>query len=151
MSDEVPTGWKGGRRRFLNWFLGTGIGAVAIAVLYPVIRYLNPPEIPEAAVSRVLAAKVDEIPLNSGKIFRFGNSPGVLVRTSEGEFRAFSATCTHLDCTVQYRKDLTRIWCACHNGFYDLTGKNVSGPPPRPLEAFEVKVLGDEVFVSRKA
>ncbi len=41
------------------------------------------------------------------------------------------------------------IWCACHNGRYDLTGKNVSGPPPRPLEEFHVNVRGDEIIVSR--
>jgi Rieske Fe-S protein len=138
------------RRGFLNWFLGTGFGAAAVAIFYPVIRYLNPPEIPEATVSRVLAGGVDEIPLNSAKIFKFGSSPGILVRMADGEFRAFTATCTHLDCTVQFRSDRGQIWCACHNGFYDLSGKNVAGPPPRPLESFVVKVLGDEVFVSRK-
>ena len=63
---------------------------------------------------------------------------------------AFSAICTHLDCTVQFREDLSRIWCACHNGHFDLTGRNVEGPPPRPLDAFEVNVRGDEIVVSRK-
>jgi Rieske Fe-S protein len=150
MSADIPNGSGSTRRGFLNWFLGTSFGAAAVAIFYPVLRYVNPPEIPEATVSRVLAARVDEIPLNSAKVFKFGSAPGILVRTAEGEFRAFTATCTHLDCTVQYRGDMTQIWCACHNGFYDLTGKNVSGPPPRPLENFVVKVLGDEVFVSRK-
>jgi Rieske Fe-S protein len=59
--------------------------------------------------------------------------------------------CTDLNCTVQYREDLHQIWCACHNGLYDLAGRNVSGPPPRPLESFEVHVQGEDVVVSRKA
>ena len=52
-----------------------------------------------------------------------------------GNYRALSATCTHLGCIVQYRSDLQEIWCACHNGLYDLNGRNISGPPPRPLAA----------------
>jgi len=78
------------------------------------------------------------------------NRPGLLIHTSSGEYRAMSATCTHLSCTVQYRDDLQQVWCACHNGKYDLNGRNVSGPPPRPLEAFEVQVQGDEIFVRRR-
>ena len=61
-----------------------------------------------------------------------------------------SATCTHLSCTVQYRADVQQVWCACHNGMYDLNGRNISGPPPRPLEAFDVNVKGNEIYVSRK-
>ena len=87
---------------------------------------------------------------NSGKIFRFGNRPGLLLRTASGEYRAMSATCTHLSCTVQYRDDQRNVWCACHNGMYDLNGRNVSGPPPRPLETFEVQVRGQEIFVRRR-
>jgi Rieske Fe-S protein len=66
--------------------------------------------------------------------------PVILIRVNETEFRALSATCTHLDCIVGYRKDLSRIWCNCHNGQYDLNGRNVAGPPPRPLTPFKVNV-----------
>ena len=75
----------------------------------------------------------------------------VLIRTDGGNFRAFAATCTHLDCIVQYRADLKQIWCACHNGLYDTHGRNVSGPPPRPLEEFSVNIVNDEILVSRIA
>jgi cytochrome b6-f complex iron-sulfur subunit len=93
---------------------------------------------------------VGDLKANSSKIFRFGNRPALLLLTAEGEYRALSATCTHLSCTVQYRSDLREIWCACHNGMYDLNGRNISGPPPRPLEVFQVHVRGEEVVVSRK-
>ena len=68
---------------------------------------------------------------------------------ADGELRAFSAVCTHLDCTVQYKADTSQIWCACHNGFYDMTGKNVAGPPPKPLETYSARILGDKVIVSK--
>lgn len=138
------------RRKFLELVLGSGFVATAIAFLYPVLRYLVPPKSLDLGGDSVIAAKTGELKPNSGKIFRFGNRPGLLVRLANGEYRAMSATCTHLACTVQYRDDLQHVWCACHNGHYDLNGKNISGPPPRPLEAFEVQVRGDEIFVRRR-
>jgi len=121
------------------------------AVLYPVVRYLIPPKIREATVASVtLPFTVDDVARNSGRIFKFGNKPGILIRTPTGEFRAFSAICTHLDCIVQYRDDLSHIWCACHNGHYDLTGLNISGPPPRPLPEFDVGIRGTQIVVSRR-
>ncbi len=139
------------RRGVLNWLLGTSIGATVLAALYPVFRFVIPPEVAEAPVNRVLAGKLSELPPNSGKIFRFGSKPGILVRTANGEVRAFSAVCTHLNCTVQYRPDFQHIWCACHNGHYDLQGKNIAGPPPRPLEAYKVDIAGDDVYVTKRA
>ncbi|MFH1177608.1 MAG: Rieske 2Fe-2S domain-containing protein [Acidobacteriota bacterium] len=139
------------RKGFLNWLLGTSLGATALAALYPVFRFVIPPEVGEAPVNRVLAGKLSELPPNSGKIFRFGARPGLLVRTPAGEVRAYAAVCTHLNCTVQYRPDFQHIWCACHNGHYDLQGKNIAGPPPRPLESFKVDLAGDDIFVTRGA
>jgi cytochrome b6-f complex iron-sulfur subunit len=138
------------RRRFVGALLGSGFLATAVAFLYPVLRYLVPPKASDVGGDAVVAGRVGELKPNSGKIFRFGNRPGLLIHTSSGEYRAMSATCTHLSCTVQYRDDLQQVWCACHNGKYDLNGRNVSGPPPRPLEAFEVQVRGDEIFVRRR-
>jgi Rieske Fe-S protein len=141
-----------GRRRFVNWFLGTSVGAFLAAVLYPVSRYLVPPEVGESTAGTVtLPLKPDDVKPNTGQIFKFGSRPGIIVRTASGELRAFSAVCTHLNCTVQYRADLSHIWCACHNGHYDLNGKNVEGPPPRPLDSFVVNVRGNQIVVSKGA
>jgi len=137
------------RRRFLDRFLGTSVMALAAAVLYPVLRFLKPPVIPEAATSRVLAGKVGELAQEGWKIFPFGASPGILIQVAPGDYRAFSATCTHLECTVQFDKPSQRIWCACHNGYYDLNGRNVAGPPPHPLTPYDVQVVDEEIFVTR--
>ncbi len=140
------------RKRFLDWLLGTTLGGMFIAISYPVAEYLDPPESGESAVnSVVLSVKPSDVPLNSGQIFRFGNKPGILIRTPQGELRAFTAICTHLGCIVQYGSEHSDIWCACHNGHYDLNGKNVSGPPPRPLAPYIVKVQGNEIVVSKQA
>ena len=139
-----------GRRRFLHVLLGGGVLASLASFVYPVLRYVLPPASADLGADSVLAATVAELKANSAKIFRFGSRPGLLIKTQSGEYRAMSATCTHLSCTVQYRNDLQQVWCACHNGMYDLNGRNISGPPPRPLEAYEVHVKGEEIYVSRK-
>jgi Rieske Fe-S protein len=140
------------RRGFINWFVGTSAGAFLLSVLYPVGRYLVPPEVGESTAGTVtLAIKPDDVKPNTGQIFKFGSRPGILVRTPAGELRAFSAVCTHLNCTVQYRADISHIWCACHNGHYDLNGKNIEGPPPRPLDSFVVNARGSQIVVSKGA
>jgi Rieske Fe-S protein len=137
------------RRNFINTILTVAGTATAGSIVYPIFRFLLPPQTAETEATSVVAAKVSEVPINSAKIFKFGNKPGILIRLSEQTFLAFSAKCTHLDCIVQYKEDRKIIWCACHGGVYDLTGKNIAGPPPRPLEAFKVNILGDKVIVSK--
>lgn len=139
------------RRRFLEFFLGAGVVASLVAFVYPVIRYLIPPPESDLGSNTVLAAKLGDLAANSGKIFRFGEQPGLLIRTADDTYLAFNAVCTHLGCTVQYRPDLKEIWCPCHNGKYDLQGRNISGPPPRPLGEFIVNVKGGDIYVSRSA
>ena len=137
------------RRTFLSYLLRGGFLALVGSALYPVLRYLYPPKGAESSVSNVVAAKVDELTSNSAKIFRFGNRPGILIHTPQGQLKAFSAVCTHLNCTVQYDKQDSIIWCACHNGKFDLNGQVISGPPPKPLDAYQVNVSGEEIIVSK--
>jgi len=137
------------RRSFINYLLGGGLVATTISSLYPLIGFVMPPRIREVVKSSVAAGKVKDLSPNSGRIFRFGDKPGILIKAPSGELKAFSAVCTHLACIVQYREDLGHIWCACHNGHYDLNGKVISGPPPKPLEEYQVNVAGEEIVVSK--
>ena len=149
--DRTQRGSVQPSRRLVNLLLGSGVVASIISFLYPALRYILPPAVAESASRFVVAAKVGELKNNSGKIFKFGSEPALLVHLADGSYRAFSAVCTHLSCTVQYRSDLREIWCACHNGLYDLEGRNISGPPPRPLMAYEVHIQGEDVVVTRNA
>ena len=49
-----------GRRSFLNWFLGTTIGALAASVLYPVARFVSPPHVPEATTHQIEAGLTND-------------------------------------------------------------------------------------------
>ena len=141
------------RRTFLDALLATGFVSTAAAIAYPVSRFLIPPASGEPATATAVAGRAAALRPHSAAIFKFGNKPGIAVRTSDGELRAFSAVCTHLDCTVQFKADTSQLWCACHNGTYDLGGNVVSGPPPRGLEKFIVNIRGEgdeaEIVVSR--
>jgi len=131
------------RRRFLNGLLGVSAGTLLASILYPILRYLSPPRIPESTAAEVEAGPVNDPDLvrNGFKIIRFGSEPVIVVRLSDADVRAFSATCTHLQCIVEYRKERKLIWCNCHGGQYDLTGRNVGGPPPRPLTPYKVGIV----------
>ena len=138
------------RRRFLNGILFGGTLALLGAILYPVLRFVLPPRRSEAMTACAVAGQLGELEPGSGKIFRFGNRPGLLIHTPGGEYRAFLAACPHLNCTVQYREDRAQIWCACHNGFFDLKGNRISGPPPRGLEEFQVDLRDEDIMVTRR-
>jgi Rieske Fe-S protein len=127
----------------LGWFLGTSVGALLLTLTYPVLRYISPPKVPEAATNQIEAGTTSDPQLleKGFKIVRFGVEPVILLRVSQMEYRAFAATCTHLDCIVEYQTDKKRIWCNCHNGEYNLNGRNVAGPPPRPLTPYNVHVV----------
>jgi Rieske Fe-S protein len=137
-------------RSLLHYLLAGGVTSLLTVLLYPVFRFINPPKVPESEAASVVAGKLREFPPNSGKVFRFGSRPAIVIHTPGGELKAFGAVCTHLQCIVQYRPDLEHIWCACHNGHFDLFGRNIAGPPPRPLEPYEVSVRGDEIIVTRR-
>ncbi|HVN03506.1 MAG TPA: Rieske (2Fe-2S) protein [Bryobacteraceae bacterium] len=137
------------RRSFAFWIFGGGFIGSLISFLYPLVRFLNPPAVAEASVNEVADGKVEELLPNSGKIVKFGTQPVLLVRLTQTDWRAFSAVCTHLGCIVQYDPARRLIWCACHNGQYDLNGKVIAGPPPAPLQPYVVHVRGDELVISR--
>jgi Rieske Fe-S protein len=143
MTDKKST-----RRSFLNIALG-GCGlAVAGSVAYPLVSFIQPPENAESQrTSTTLDKKFSEIQPGDWSIFRFGNKPGIwIMRENDGEneLLAYSATCTHLNCIVEYLPEDNILFCPCHKGSFDINGVNISGPPPKPLDKFVVQVKEDD-------
>jgi cytochrome b6-f complex iron-sulfur subunit len=152
------------RRHWLLHGLQASIAATLAAIFYPVVRFVRPRAATSSGAMEMVAAfRANELKPNpdgtwpSRFIFNFGGKPCLVIRTPEGEIRAFNAVCTHVQCTVEYRQTTGDIFCNCHNGVYDLNGRNVSGPPPRPLETYKVTLKGkpgekpgeEEIVVSR--
>ena len=128
------------RRGFVNWLLGGTSGALLMSVFYPVFRFLSPPQIPEATTNQVAAGTAADAEFldKRYKIVRFGSEPVIVVKISETDFRAFAATCTHLDCIVEYRSSDKNASCGATatTVSFDLQrDATSSGPPPRPLES----------------
>lgn len=144
---------KSSRRGFLEIVLGGGVIATLGAIVYPVIKFIMPPATAEADLSQLKLDFTREDILadpKKAKYFKFGRQLGIIFITEKGDLKALSAECTHLDCTVQHQPDLGIIWCSCHNGKYDVNGKNISGPPPAPLEPFAVNEVDGTIFVAKE-
>lgn len=141
------------RRTFFRLAM-LGVGACyATAVGYPVYRYLASPSekaMAEAAVTQISLPKADQLPPGTALMFEFGAAPAMLIHHKNNTWVALDAVCTHLGCTVKYLPDRNVIHCNCHGGEYNAdTGANISGPPPRPLKRYVVKVSDGSVLVSR--
>ena len=77
------------RRTLLRWLLGGGFTASVLSFLYPAVKFMNPPTVPEASTNEVSAGKVQSLKPNSGKIVKFGSRPALLIRVNETEWRAY--------------------------------------------------------------
>ncbi|HQF55940.1 MAG TPA: Rieske (2Fe-2S) protein [Fibrobacteria bacterium] len=141
------------RRTFLKVAAGALGACYAGGIGYPVYRYLaSPVEKAEsvAAVNEVTVPDATSIPRNAALMFKFGTKPAMLIHHEDDTWTAVSAVCTHLGCTAGYDPQEKRIFCPCHNGVYDAkTGANVSGPPPKPLDRFNVEIVEGKAVVSR--
>jgi cytochrome b6-f complex iron-sulfur subunit len=93
----------------------------------------------------------EKMPAPGGALmFRFGSRPTMLIHHKDGTMVCLTAVCTHLGCTVQYQPEQEHIHCACHGGVYDArTGANISGPPPKPLQRFNVERANGEILITR--
>jgi Rieske Fe-S protein len=96
-------------------------------------------------------ASLSSLPVGQCIVFQY---PGqhddcLLIRVAEDRLRAFSQKCTHLSCAVVPRVEQGVIYCPCHEGYFDLdTGRNIAGPPPRPLPRITLDVRGDDVYAT---
>ena len=131
-------------------FFSAGIAGWLGILLYPVYSYIKTPVLNESDINYLNLGPVNEMENNSSKLFKLNKKPALLIKTEQGELKALSAVCTHMQCTVQYSKEEKLIKCPCHFGRYDLNGKNISGPPPKPLAEFEVILKDNNIIVKKQ-
>jgi Rieske Fe-S protein len=77
----------------------------------------------------------------------------LIVKQSSGKecFVAFSSSCPHLGCTVQWDNKQGRFLCPCHGGSFDINGNVLTGPPPGPLGRYNVKVAQGKLFILKRS
>lgn len=149
------------RRGFLGLLTFSLGGLISLIIGIPAISYIIFParkKVEEVAFLPLGAA--DKVSPGEPTLFRIKISQksgwitderelSYYVLTDNGrEFVALSNICTHLGCRVRWVTDEQKFFCPCHNGVFDKDGNVVSGPPPRPLDRFEVKEENGQLFVA---
>lgn len=137
------------RRKFLsNAFMTLGVGLGLGTALVRAGQFLMPK--PKAReFDEILIAMDADIPEKAPLPVEISGNKALLLRTTEG-LVAFSRKCTDLGCLVSWDTSRQEFICPCHGGVYDRNGKNIAGPPPRPLDRFEVVKKGEMVYVKVK-
>ena len=150
------------RRNFLTGvivavgaFIGTAISIPALGtIISPVIEPMEKAAAKWFALGSVKSFKVGEPQAKEVKVVRqIGwrkqtTTEKMFILTDDGKnFIAMSDVCTHLGFHVRWLPDKNEFWCPCHNGIFDKHGKNIAGPPPRPLDRYKVKIEKGQLFV----
>lgn len=133
-----------GRREFLKGCAGLGLLALGGEIAYSAVRFIAP----WGQVKEYTPVPVPMDQLNEGEATRVQYGPDVvLVVMVDGQVRAFNAACTHLQCLVEWDSQQRKFLCPCHAGIFDSDGKNISGPPPLPLQSIETRIENDTLIV----
>jgi Rieske Fe-S protein len=128
------------RRSVLDLLLTVGGLGWLASVVYPVILYLKPlPKQGPTGPVGLTRAEVSKVERDKFAIIPVGARRVLVLEDSGGELHALDAKCTHEGCTVRYEPGEALIWCACHNGRFDLEGRVLSGPPPKPLAQHRIQ------------
>lgn len=103
----------------------------------------------QRVLPRAKVATVSALPVGTAIVFSYPNDHDkcLLLRPEQDVIVAFSQACTHLSCAVvpEFARGMLR--CPCHEGYFDLrTGRNIAGPPPRPLPRIELVIEGDDIY-----
>jgi cytochrome b6-f complex iron-sulfur subunit len=122
----------------------------AAPIVNVLVRFMAPKASSLSPTESLRVDSFQEIGKNSAKVVRFGKEPAIIIHTESGQYKAFLARCTHLGCVVKYEGEgVPHLNCNCHGSVFDMTGKNLSGPAPRPLEGLRVSVDEKSLVISR--
>jgi len=156
MSEETEVS----RRNFLSIATWSIAGFIGAAMAIPAIAYIIGPALRrEDSQNWIQLGSASKVELNTPTLFKttvvrqtgwIANEEELsfYVLTENGrDYIAMSNICTHLGCRVRWISEEEQFFCPCHNAIFDKEGEVVAGPPPRPLDRYEVKVEDDQLYV----
>lgn len=138
------------RRQFLDGLLGGWLVVLFSGVFYSLMRFAFPTLGKEPDYVVLNRGDFVNIAANSVKAFAWGGAVGLYFKKQDKSATALKGVCTHMECNVEYKPSVKKFYCACHKGYYDENGKNIAGPPPKPLEFFDVIEHGEKLVIARK-
>jgi Rieske Fe-S protein len=152
MNADRPDARPTRRKLLIDGTLAAAGLAWAVMTARTLLEYLRPLARSVGSPSDVVLSDAERkrIVETGFAIVRVGEERVIVLRSAHGALVAASARCPHESCTVSYKTDEDVIFCACHNGKFDLTGRVLAGPPPRPLPLWRASGdLETRVVVSR--
>jgi Rieske Fe-S protein len=151
------------RRDFMKVTTGVVGGIITATVGVPVIAYMIDPALQAGGKEAwVAVGKLDTFPVGAPTPFSFTRTQvngwertgtsygGFVIRNSEDpkDIVILSSRCTHLGCSVNWREDVQKFICPCHDANFSKEGKVLDGPPPKPLNQYtEFKVDTDNTLL----
>ncbi|MGD0228935.1 MAG: ubiquinol-cytochrome c reductase iron-sulfur subunit [Syntrophorhabdales bacterium] len=138
------------RRTFLTTLLGGWLASFAAGSLYAFFRFAYPTLGKEPDFVVLKADDFLSIPANSTKAFPWGGKVGLFFKRADNRMTALKGVCSHMECNIVYKPEERRFYCPCHKGWFDEDGRNVQGPPPKPLEFFDYRIEDGSLIVHRK-
>ena len=138
------------RRTFLNTLLGGWFLAFFSGSVYALVKFAFPTLGKEPDFVALDINDFMNIPSNSVKPIAWGGKVGLFFKKADGTTTALKGLCTHMECNISYKQEDRKFYCACHEGWFNEDGKNIKGPPPKPLEFFDIKIKGERIIVLKK-
>jgi cytochrome b6-f complex iron-sulfur subunit len=138
------------RRTFLNTLFGGWFLVFFSGSLYALWKFAFPTLGKEPDFVVLKTTDFLSIPPNSVKPFAWGGKAGLIFKKTGGTISALKGVCTHMECNITYRPEERKFYCACHKGWFDENGKNIEGPPPKPLEFFDITTSGEKLIIAKK-
>ncbi len=134
------------RTRFLTGVAVAGGAVLTAAILVPIVGFAVTDTVKEEEWRWIDIGPLSDFPDGSTtSIAVSGPNPvadrRVFLRRKDGDLIAIWNRCAHLGCPVEYVEAADNYICPCHGGAYDSVGLVTAGPPPRPLDRFDVKVV----------
>ncbi|HSP44373.1 MAG TPA: Rieske 2Fe-2S domain-containing protein [Chthoniobacterales bacterium] len=128
------------RRHFLDLLLGASVLGWLVSFAYPIIRYLKPlPQTGATGPARLTRDESAKLEQNKYVIVPVSGQRVIVLQAPDEQLFAFGAKCTHEGCTITYQPAQSVLWCPCHDGRFDMSGRVLSGPPPQPLLKYEAR------------
>lgn len=150
------------RRTFLTRATAFIMGLMGLALSIPLVGYVISPAFRRQARDWAEAGSVDElkagvprelsyvVTVQDGWLKTTAMKSVWAVRQADGGVTVFSPLCTHLGCGYRWNSDDLTFKCPCHNSIFNIDGKVIAGPAPRPLDRLPVKMEDGRLFIIDK-
>ncbi|MCL5960213.1 MAG: ubiquinol-cytochrome c reductase iron-sulfur subunit [Chloroflexi bacterium] len=147
------------RRRFLSLGIGSIAGLIGAALGIPLVGYAVSPALSKSKIEWLEVGPVKDFATGIPQKAEYTQlrrdgwieetvKKAVWILTKDGQqFTAYDPRCTHLGCAYSWQADRNRFFCPCHDGIYDVDGRVIGGPPPRPLDRYETKVENGMLYI----